>query len=372
VSVVLLIAAGLFVRSLDAARSVDPGFGRGNIALAWVGTTIPVDSSTPMRLLHQRVAELPGVEAVGLTDNIPLNVLNTNSITLSIDGVPSPEGQEGFVIDRASVDTGYFAASGTRLLAGRNFTITDADGAPKVVIINQAFAERFWPGRDAVGQRVRARDGTAYEVVGVVNTTKIRSLGEDPRPAVYLPILQAHPSAVWVVARTSGDADRLVTDITGVIHELEPELFYYQSRTLARHVEIMSLPIKLGATALAGFALLALVMAATGLYGTVSYSVAQRTREVGIRLSLGASRSDVVRLLLAGGLRLVAIGAGLGLAAAFMLARLLQGLLFGIKAIDPLTFVAVPAVLLAVAFMAAWLPARRAGRVDPQVALRSE
>jgi ABC-type antimicrobial peptide transport system permease subunit len=134
----------------------------------------------------------------------------------------------------------------------------------------------------------------------------------------------------------------------------------------------MSLPIKLGALALAGFALLALIMASTGLYGTVSYAVSQRTREVGIRLSLGASRSEVVRLLLGSGLKLVAGGVVIGLLAALMLARLLQGLLFGVKAIDPLTFAAVPAVLLSVAFLAAWLPARRAGRVDPQVALRSE
>jgi len=259
VSVVLLIAAGLFVRSLDAARSIDPGFGRGNIALAWVGTTMPVDSSTPMRVLHQRVAELSGVEAVGMTDNMPLNLLSTSSITLSIDGVPPPQGREGFDLDRSAVDTGYFAAAGFRLLAGRNFTLADADGAPKVAIANQAFADRFWRGRDAVGQRARAKDGTVYEIVGVVNTSKIRSLGEDPRPAVYFPFLQAHPSAAWLVARTSGDAERLVADIRGVIQELEPDLFYYQSRTLARHFEIMSLPIKLGAMALAGFALLGLV-----------------------------------------------------------------------------------------------------------------
>lgn len=372
VSVVLLIAAGLFVRSLDAARSIDPGFGQGNVGLAWVATTIPVDSSAPFRLLHQRIAELPGVEIVGLADNFPLNVLNTSSLTLRIEGVPAPPGQEGFDIDKAAVDTGFFAAAGFRLLSGRNFVATDADGAPMVAIINQAFADRFWPGRGAVGQRVRASDGRSLEIIGVVNTSKIRTLGEDPRPAVYLSLLQWHPSTAWIVARTQGDADRLVTEMTRAIHALEPDVFYFQSRTLAQHFEIMSLPIKLGAMALAGFALLALVMASTGLYGTVSYSVAQRTREVGIRLSLGASRSDVVRLLLAGGLRLVVIGAALGLVAALLLARLLQGLLFGIRAIDPVTFVVVPLVLVGVAFVAAWLPARRAGNVDPQTALRSE
>jgi len=241
-----------------------------------------------------------------------------------------------------------------------------------VTVVNQAFVDKFYPGRDGLGQAVRMRDGRTIEIIGVVNTAKVRSLGEDPRPAMFLSYLQWHPSTAWFVVKTSGDPDRLVEDMKRVIQELEPEIFYFQSRTMKRHFEIMSLPIKLGALALGGFALLALVMASTGLYGTVSYSVAQRTREVGIRLSLGASRSEVVRLLLTGGLKLVAIGAVLGLASAFILARLLQSLLFGIKAIDPLTFVAVPAVLLSVAFLAAWLPARRAGRVDPQVALRSE
>jgi ABC-type antimicrobial peptide transport system permease subunit len=189
---------------------------------------------------------------------------------------------------------------------------------------------------------------------------------------MYMSYLQWHSTNAWLVARTSGNAEQLVTSMNRLIQELEPEVFYFQSRTMKRHFEIMSLPIKLGAMALGGFALLALIMASTGLYGTVSYSVSQRTREVGIRLSLGASRSEVVRLLLGSGLRLVAIGAAAGLVLALLLARLLQSLLFGIKALDPLTFVAVPAVLLSVAILAAWLPARRAGRVDPQVALRSE
>jgi predicted permease len=292
--------------------------------------------------------------------------------TLVIDGVPAPPGRHGHDIDRAAVDTAYFAAAGLQLLAGRHFTEADVEGAPRVAVINQAFVDRFWSGRDPLGQRVRMKNGDPVEIIGVVNTGKIRSLGEDPRPAIYLALPQWHPSTVWLVARTSGDAERLVTEITRAVQDLEPDVFYFQSRTMARHFEIMSLPIKLGAMALAGFALLALVMASTGLYGTVSYSVAQRTREVGIRLSLGASRSDVVRLLLAGGLRLVVIGAALGLVAALLLARLLQGLLFGIRAIDPVTFLAVPMVLLAVAFLAAWLPARRAGNVDPQTALRSE
>jgi predicted permease len=372
VSVVLLVAAGLFVRSLDAARSTDPGFGAGKIGLAWIATSTAIDSSPSIRLLRERLSELPGVERVGFSDNIAMNLLSTSSLTISVNGVEPPPGQEGFDIDKTSVDTGFFGAAGYRLLRGRNFTLTDADSAPMVTVVNQAFVDKFYPERDGLGEVVRLRSGRTIEIVGVVNTAKVRSLGEDPRPAMFLSYLQWHPSNAWFVVKTSGDPDRLVEDMKRAIQELEPDLFYFQSRTMKRHIEIMSLPIKLGALALGGFALLALIMASTGLYGTVSYSVAQRTREVGIRLSLGASRSEVVKLLLTGGLKLVAIGAVLGLASAFILARLLQSLLFGIKAIDPLTFVAVPAVLLSVAFVAAWLPARRAGRVDPQVALRSE
>lgn len=379
VSVVLLIAAGLFVRSLDAARSTDPGFGRGEIALAWISSRIPVDSSVPVRVLRQRIAEMPGVERVGMTDNIPLNILSTSSTSLIIDGVPDPPGRLGHEVDRAAVDTGFFDAAGFRLLAGRNFSAADVDGAPAVAIVNQAFVDRYWPGREPLGGhfrmrggRVNATEGRQFEVVGVVNTAKIRSLGEDPRPMFYVPMEQWHPRDAWLVARTHGDAGQLVAAMRREIASVEPDVFYFQSRTMARHLQIMSLPIKLGALALAAFAGLALLMASTGLYGTVSYSVAQRTREVGIRLALGARQSSVVSLLLLGGLRTVLAGAVVGLIAALYLARLLQGLLFGIKALDPLTFVAVPAVLLSVAFLAAWLPARRAGRVDPQTALRSE
>jgi predicted permease len=305
-------------------------------------------------------------------DNMHLNTLSSSSVEIQIDGTPAPAGREGFEIDKVAVDTGFFSAAGFRLLSGRNFTATDVEGAPRVVIVNQAFAQRFWPGRPAEGQRVRRTDGSSYEVIGVVNTAKIRSLGEDPRPAAYFSLMQWHPNAVFLVARTTGDADQLAVNMVRTIREVDPEIFFFQSRSMARHIEIMSLPIRLGALALAAFAGLALIMASTGLYGTVSYSVAQRTREVGIRLSLGADRSAVIRLLLMGGLRLVLIGVAAGLAASLLLASLLQSLLFGIHAIDPVTFVAVPVVLISVAFVAAWVPARRAGAVDPLSALRSE
>jgi predicted permease len=276
-------------------------------------------------------------------------------------------------VDKVAADTGFITAAGFRLLRGRAFTATDQVGTPPVAIVNQAFAERFWPGREAVGRQFRGADSArAFQVVGVVNTAKIRNLAEDPRPAVYFALAQSAPSAVWLIAQTSGDADQLLPRMLGAVREIDPELFVFQSRTLARHLDAMSLPIKLGALALAAFAGLALVMASIGLYGTVSYAVSQRTREVGIRLSLGADRRAVVGLLLRSGLRLVLIGVAVGLVLSLALAQLLQRLLFGVRALDPLTFVAVPLVLLAVAFVAAWIPARRAGRVDPLAALKAE
>jgi cell division protein FtsX len=210
------------------------------------------------------------------------------------------------------------------------------------------------------------------EVIGVVNTAKVRSLGEDPRPVVYVPPEEGDYAGMWLVARTAGDAEGTIPQMLRLLRETEPDAYVVQSRTLARHVEIMSLPLRLGAGALAGFALLALAMASVGLFGSVSYAVAQRSREVGIRLAIGADRAAVVRLLLWGGLRLVLAGAVAGLGLALLLAQLLEGLLFGVPARDPTTFVAVPLVLLAVAFLAAYLPARRAGRVSPVSALRSD
>ena len=377
VSVVLLVGAGLFVRSLDAARGVDPGFGHSPAALAWIG--IPAARSRSevvltIRQVEQRVSELPGVVTVGAVSNMHLNPLSSGSTTLLIDEVPPPPGRDGHSVDDAAADTGFIAAAGLRLESGRNFAATDTAGAPPVALVNRAFVERFWPGRAAVGRRLRrpGQGGEAIEVVGVVNTAKIRSLAEDPRPVVYFALDQSEPEVIWLVARTSGDAEPLVASMLRTIREIDPDLFLLQSRSMKRHLEIMSLPIKLGAVALAAFAGLALVMASIGLYGTVSYAVAQRTREVGIRLSLGADRGAVVRLLLWGGLRLVLIGAAAGLAVSLALAQLLQGLLFGIRALDPATFAAVPVVLVAVAFLAAWVPARRAGRVNPVAALKAE
>ncbi len=375
VSVVLLVAAGLFVRSLDVARRVDPGFGGRPAGLVWLtlpGTDLAAKRVTLDRI-ERRIGELPGVREVGAGENIHLNLLNQMFLIANVDGVAPPPGQDGFQVNRSAIDSGYVAAAGLRLVAGRNIRAGDVDSTARVALVNQAFVEKFWPGKDPIGRRFRdGRDGPEYEVVGVVNTAKIRSLAEDPTPFVYTALGQGDPSAIWLVAATAGDPESLLEPILRAVRAEAPDALIIQERTMARHLRIMTLPLQLGVSALGAFALLALLMASIGLYGTVSYAVAQRSREVGIRLSLGADRGMVVRLLLWSGFRLVLAGAVVGVLVAFALSRLLQGLLFGVGAADPLTFLAVPAILMAVALLATWLPARRAGQVDPVRALRAD
>jgi len=376
VSMVLLVVAGLFVRSLDVARRVDPGFGARPAGLIWLGRPGEGEVRPIRDRTIQRFAAIPGVEQVGLTTNIHLNTLGTQSTEIVVPGVEPPPGRTSHLIERAAIDTGFVAAVGLRLLRGRNFGSADRDTVGpdgvrrRPVLVNEAFVAQFYPGRDALGQRFRAGE-TEIEIVGVTNTVKTRSLAEEPRPFLYEP-LSPDEAMTWVVARTSGDSERIAAEMRRVLPEVDPRLFAFASGTLERHIATMSYPLKMGATALMAFALVALIMACIGLYGAVSYAVAQRSREVGIRLSLGAARGSVVRLLLVGGLRLVAGGVLVGLGLAIIVGKLLEGLLFGVRGIDPVTLVVVPLVLILVTLLAAWVPARRAGRIDPVVALKSE
>jgi predicted permease len=374
VAVVLLIAAGLFVRSLDAARGVDPGFGRAPTVLVWLGmpsTLSEKQAGLDFERIARKVRELPGIDAVGRTSNIHLNPLSTSSGTILVDGIDPPPGQPGHQVDNAVVDTGFVSALGLTLRAGRGFRAGDSDPNVRVAIVNEAFAQRFWPGRDPIGRQFRNLTGEPVEVIGLVNTAKIRTLAEEPRPFIYLPAANPGSLVTWLIVRTHQDADAARERVLAAIHHESPESFVIESRTMARHIAVMSLPFRLAATALAAFALLALVMASVGLYGTVSYAVVQRSREVGIRLSLGADRRSVIGLLLWGGLRLVLLGVLAGVIVSAAVMRLLQALLFGVRAIDPLTFLVVPVVLVAVAGLAAYVPARRAGRIDPVQALRA-
>ncbi len=321
--------------------------------------------------LVDKVGALPGVESVGLTENLHLNTLSTNLARVEVEGVAPPEGQSSHEVDATHVDEGFLHAVGIPLLEGRNFEATDVEGGDPVVMVNEAFARRFFPGTSAVGKTIRV-SGAEATIVGVVATARIRQLGEEPRPFVYRNQRQDPSRFVTVVARCRGDEARMAQEMLQAARGLDPEIMVIESGTMSRHLAIMLLPRQLGALVVAGFATLALALASIGLYGLVSYAVARRGREVGIRLSLGADASRVVWMLAGGGMRLVALGGVLGLLGSALLAQLLSRLLFGVPALDPVTFVGVPLVLGGVGLLASWIPARRASRVAPSVALRSE
>jgi predicted permease len=272
------------------------------------------------------------------------------------------------------VSGGFFEAAGIRILRGRNFEETDLADSLPVAIVNEALAETYFPGTDPLGRMLRRPDAADEDlmIVGVAATAKIRSLGEAPRPFVYLPFSQDYTSYLTMVVKTSVPPERTAIDIMAAARELDPQLWIWESKTMARHLGIMLLPARLSAVLLSAFAAVALALASIGLYGIVSYSVSQRSREVGIRMSLGADGGSVVGMLMGGGLKLVGMGAAFGVVASLAATPALANLLFGVQARDAVSFVIMPLVLIVVATLAAYVPARRASRIDPVRALRAE
>ena len=373
-SMVLLVGAGLFLKSLQARIAVDPGFGYDPAAVLTL--QIPPASYEPeearvfLQSYLDRVAELPGVTAVGHTDDLHLSSLNNSSMGIRVDGVEPPPGQDYHLVERAIVDDGFFDAAGVRIVRGRNFEDTDVADAPDVAIVSEALADRFWPDQDPIGKVMR---GSTSErtVVGVASDAKVRSLGESPRPFIYLPYSAVYNSNVTVVAQTTGSDQGTAIQMAEVLRSLDPEVVVYEQKTMARHLEVMVVGHRLAAMIISAFGTLALGLALIGLYGVVSYSVSTRKREMGIRMALGADGRNVVGLLMKGGLRLVGLGLLVGTFLAWASARLLSGLLFGVQATDPIAYLGVAALLLLVGVLASYLPARRAGGLDPVSSLRS-
>jgi putative ABC transport system permease protein len=375
VSVVLLVGAGLFLRSLDASRNIDPGFGVGPTGI--LQFTLPADrysdeeANVYLASLTERVASLPGVEAAGLIDNLHMSQLNTQSVRVQIDGVDPPPGTDFHTLDYAVIDDHYLATMGIPVMAGRGFSSIDRADTDEVVLVNEEFGRRFFPGEDPVGRTIVLNDDPV-RIVGVTADHKVRRLGETPRAFIYENVRQNATNFVFLVARTTGDAERLALDMMREARALDPEIMVVKTLTLRRHLATMLLGRELGALVVGGFAVLALLLASIGLYGVVSYAVARRAKEVGIRLSLGADPASIIKMLTVSGMKLVAVGGVLGLVIAAAGSQLLSRLLFGVTALDPLTFVAVPVVLGAVALLASWVPARRVTRIDPVGALRAE
>ena len=374
VSLLLLITTGLFVRSLQSAQSIDPGFETEKGLFLPVGLSLQgyteVRGREFYKQMKDRLRALPGVQTVGLTSHIPLRLWPSIS-RITIEGRAEP-----VVVRSAIVDSQFFPAMGIALVQGRSFSNLDQEKGPAVIIINETMAQRFWPGQDAIGKRFRMEGRTSSEsfrqVIGVVRDSAYLRLGEDPIAFMYLPFSQMYLSKMIVVVRTASDPKGIVADVRREVQALDETLPVPNIKTLSEHMEFALGMPRIFATVVGIFGLLALLLAAVGIYGVVAYSVAQRTHEIGIRMALGAQRQDIFKLVVGQGMLLALIGVGIGLAASFALTRFLSSLLFGVSATDPVTFAGVALLLASVALVACYLPARRATKVDPMVALRYE
>ena len=375
-SLVLLISAGLFFRSFQSFQSQDPGFGTEPTALLTFVVSAErynnEEGRVFLRSYLERLEQAPGIAAAGVISNIHMNMTSTQTLDVNVDGIEPPPGQPSWGIDQAIVGHGFFEAAGVPILRGRNFEETDVEDGTGVVIVNEVMAERFWPGEDPLGKVVRRESGQELVVVGVARTTKVRTLGEAPRPFIYRAYSQSYASFLTAVIRTPGSAEDALQAGFRILRELDPEMMVVETKTMDEHLGIMLFPARMGTLLSSLFALVALALASIGLYGIVSYAVARRSREIGIRMSLGAEPGRVVREIVWGGMVLAVVGAGTGMLLALAGAQLLRSLLFGVSAFDPVTFAAVPAVLLAIALGATYFPARRASRVDPVRALKAE
>jgi predicted permease len=376
-SLVVLIGAGLCVKSLRALQAIDPGFEPAKVLTASFDPSLSgYDEARGRQFISafsERVGRLPGVEAVSLA------TITAFSGRFWISGA-TPEGYqpqpgERLAFDFNAVSPNYFQTLGTRLVGGREFTAQDTADAPRVVIINEAAARRYWPGQDAVGKRMIRGRGTEFsEIIGVVIDGKEKGLTVDPRPVIYLPLLQNYvrDQDLTLHVRTATDAQTLLAAVRREAQALDPTLPVYNLQTLAQQKDGSLYAERLAAALLTLFGLLATSLAAVGIYGVLSYAVTERTRELGIRLALGAQPRNLLKLVVGQGLVLVLIGLVIGVSAAFALTRLTEKLLFGVSPTDPLTFVLISLLLTGVALVACWIPARRATRVNPLVALRHE
>jgi putative ABC transport system permease protein len=376
-SLILLISAGLFIRSTRNVQEMNPGFEPKRIMLSSVDVGLHGYDEAKGRSFYKQIVEriksLPGVEAASLGGPLPLDAYS-NSATLRVEGYVPAYENERLSANYSTVGHDYFQAMSTAIVEGRAFTEFDDQKAPGVVIVNETLARRFWPNESPLGKRLQLGSAKSpyRQVVGVARDGKYFLMGEPPTEYLFVPLSQNYNGKMTLIARTSGEPEKLAESIRQEVAILDSELPVYGVKTMPQFLDrILSGPKSIAALATI-FGVIALLMAAVGLYGVMSYSVAQRTREVGIRMALGARTGDVVRLVLKEGLILVCAGVGIGLVSAAAVSRLLGSFLYGISPSDAVTFMTIPFVLVFVALVASYVPARRATRVDPMIALRFE
>jgi predicted permease len=372
---IALIGAGLFLRSLRSAQQINPGFETEKMmVMAFNVGAQGYDQARGLefyRQVQERVRSIGGVQGATVSTNFPFGGGLQRSIF--IEGQDPPEGGRGVLTIVNSVGARYFETLGIPLLRGRDFNDSDRENTTRVVIVNEAMAGRFWPGQDVIGKRFKFfGDEFFHEIVGIARNSNALFLGEDPRPIIYQPMVQSYLPFVALYVRTAGDPKNLLGTVRSEVQSLDRNLPITNISTMPDLIAQGLWAPRMGAGLLAVFGVLALLLAAIGIYGVLAYSVSQRSHEIGLRMALGAQQRDVLALIMKQGAALIGAGVAVGLVASFALARFISSLLFGVSATDPVTFAGTPLLLAAVALLASYIPARRAAKVDPMIALRYE
>src|SRR5262247_2385915 len=379
-ALVVLVSAGLLVRSFWRVQQINPGFAPQNtlaMSLVLPATKYkePVQRVNFYKEALQRIRALPGVQSAGATSILPLSG-NNSSGSFQIEGRVIPQGQSSPHGDRWAATTDYFSTMKIPIVRGRFFDDRDTMESQPVAIVDETMARKYWPNEDPVGKRItfQSRGGNPIwrEIVGIVGHVKHKGLEGESRVQYYIPHSQTQNAFMSLVVRSSGDPASLTGAVRGAIGGLDKDLPVFRVKTMEQFVSDSMAQRRFAMTLVGIFAAVAMALACVGLYGVLSYSITQRLREIGIRMALGASGADVLRLVVGQGMLLALAGVALGSVAAFLLTRLMANLLFAVTASDPLTFVTIAALLTMVALVACFAPARRATRVDPIVALRYE
>ncbi len=374
-SLLLLICAGLFIRSFLSAQQINPGLNSHNVLIASYDLFTAGYSETHGaefdRQLVAKLQALPGVQSVALSSRVPLG-FGGGSTSVKPEGYVA-QANESMETQVAIVTPNYLQTMQIPFVKGRDFTLQDTKSSQRAVIVSEAFVNRYWPNQEALGKQLNS-DLTHewFTVVGVARDTKVASLNEKPTPFLYLPLYQVYQATMIINARVAGDPLTFGKTVENTMHELNPDLAMFDVTTLELREHFASFGQEVAGTFVGAFGLLALVLAAVGIYGVTAYTTRQRTHEIGIRMTLGATKQDVLRLVLGHGLTLMLVGVSLGLVLSFVLTRFLSSLLLGVTSTDALTFSSVALLLCAVALFACFIPAHRAMRVDPMVALRYE
>lgn len=373
-SLLLLVSSGLIIHGLQKAQTLRPGFEPSNVASVSFDLTLQGYDKEKGKVFYSKAIELakslPSIESATLVNSLPLS-LDFSSTAIYIEGQTIAKSTDLPLAVPYNVYPEYFQTMGVSL-RGRDFTENDKNEDSRVAVVNETFARRFFSGEDAIGKRFNfsGPENPYWTIIGVCADGKYNSLNEEQKLAIYLPMLRNYTAPVTLIIKTKSNPENVLASLREKLQTLDPALPFYDAKTLKQHLNLPLFPAKIAATILSSFAILALILAAIGIYGTMSYVVSQRSREMGIRIALGAKTSDILKMIVGQAMKLVVVGLVLGLIAAYSLTQFLSSLLYGVSATDPLTFIIVLVLLTLIALVACLVPAIRAAKTDPMVVLR--